>query len=505
MKFSSIAQKISAQYSIDILSTGNDLDICKISFVDDRNYNYSSDTLYFAYSEIEDLPPHCIIRKLSENNTACQYDTNIASVNQSDFFAIFNYVQSLIETSKQPTLYEELRDIYGETNDLQLLLNIASSKLNNPLVLLDQSYRIVGYSSNFPIQDSLFQKYITQGYCDFNLMRYQNNYGLLKTIHDSNEIYLDNGCIHSPSQKLFQKITNGNKNLGLLIMLCEHSSVSSSHYKNLKTVKRIISQIAYKYLNQICLLKTPYEMILNYLLIGATSDEIKPYMKGLNFSKYLSVLVIVNENRQLKVPLNSKLQNQLINLFPNIHTVIHKDSLVVLFPLDKDMEILSEQMLMLNVFAKSHSLKIGISHAFTDFLEFLKHFQQAYAAIKFQRIFLEQTSVSQYKHFQFFHLLSEIKNTSILKNFGHPALKLLKKYDSENNTELYNTLHAFIKHSNRVKETAKSLFIHRNSLNYRIERIKQITGINLQDSETVFLLMTAYLIDAFLHNYVFDN
>ena len=88
-------------------------------------------------------------------------------------------------------------------------------------------------------------------------------------------------------------------------------------------------------------------------------------------------------------------------------------------------------------------------------------------------------------------LIRENSQTDI----SHPALKKLKEYDRKNNTELYKTLRLYLEEERNYVRTAQKLFIHRNSLVYRIKRIEEITGADLEDSYTRLHLLTSYLIE----------
>ena len=47
--------------------------------------------------------------------------------------------------------------------------------------------------------------------------------------------------------------------------------------------------------------------------------------------------------------------------------------------------------------------------------------------------------------------------------------------------EFLKTLYIYLKNERRTTETVKELYIHRNSLLYRLERIREITGFQLED------------------------
>lgn len=78
----------------------------------------------------------------------------------------------------------------------------------------------------------------------------------------------------------------------------------------------------------------------------------------------------------------------------------------------------------------------------------------------------------------------------------HPAPGQLKKYDTDHGTELYRTLFEFLKQERNYKTTANNLCIHRSTLSYRLERIWELTKIDLEQFETRMQILLTFLLDA---------
>lgn len=74
---------------------------------------------------------------------------------------------------------------------------------------------------------------------------------------------------------------------------------------------------------------------------------------------------------------------------------------------------------------------------------------------------------------------------------AHPALKTLYQtlllpihtYDLENGTDLSKTLDSYVRHGGNTKKVAEELYVHRNSVNYRLERVQSILETDLNDAE----------------------
>ena len=74
----------------------------------------------------------------------------------------------------------------------------------------------------------------------------------------------------------------------------------------------------------------------------------------------------------------------------------------------------------------------------------------------------------------------------------HPALRILNAYDQANRTELYRTLHCYLTNERNYDRTAEQMFIHRNTVKYRIERVAELTGVDLAEPEQRMLLLLSY-------------
>lgn len=72
-----------------------------------------------------------------------------------------------------------------------------------------------------------------------------------------------------------------------------------------------------------------------------------------------------------------------------------------------------------------------------------------------------------------------------------------KKYFAESN--LGDIIEALVKNNLNISQTAESLYIHRNTLLYQLNKIKDQTGYNLKNASELFTLLLAY------HLYLFDH
>lgn len=90
------------------------------------------------------------------------------------------------------------------------------------------------------------------------------------------------------------------------------------------------------------------------------------------------------------------------------------------------------------------------------------------------------------------YLLGILREDEMSLSLLHPALEILKKYDGENDTELYGTLAACVRTGCNQTETAGLLHVHLNTLKYRMNRIRELTGMDFKNQEEVFYVWLSF-------------
>lgn len=69
----------------------------------------------------------------------------------------------------------------------------------------------------------------------------------------------------------------------------------------------------------------------------------------------------------------------------------------------------------------------------------------------------------------------------------------IEAYDREHNSDLIRTLRVFFAANANASEAADRLYLHRNSLPYRLTRIQELTGLDLKDHRARLALQLGLL------------
>lgn len=90
-----------------------------------------------------------------------------------------------------------------------------------------------------------------------------------------------------------------------------------------------------------------------------------------------------------------------------------------------------------------------------------------------------------------YRLLLSIPNHDDLRSFYDRTLGPLAEYDADHDAQLVKTLEVLFAHHGNLSQTARALHIHRNTLLYRLDRIAEITGLDLDDPDMRLSLQLA--------------
>ena len=81
-----------------------------------------------------------------------------------------------------------------------------------------------------------------------------------------------------------------------------------------------------------------------------------------------------------------------------------------------------------------------------------------------------------------YKLLGQLEDIPAVHEFTQQIIGPLAEYDREHRSSMVQTIDAYFDHHGNISQTAESLFIHRNTLLYRLERIKELTSQDLNQA-----------------------
>lgn len=89
-------------------------------------------------------------------------------------------------------------------------------------------------------------------------------------------------------------------------------------------------------------------------------------------------------------------------------------------------------------------------------------------------------------------LILAVDDISLLESIYNENLKKLEVYDRDNGTDYMSFLRLYLKYDGSVQRVAQETFVHRNTINYQLAKIKKILGNSLKTFEKRFKIILAF-------------
>ena len=138
---------------------------------------------------------------------------------------------------------------------------------------------------------------------------------------------------------------------------------------------------------------------------------------------------------------------------------------------------------------------VGIGSLATQLKDVARSFKEAQVAVEVGRVFDENITMMSYENLGIGRLIYQLP-TTLCEMF---LSEVFKKGSVEAlDEETLFTIQKFFENNLNVSETSRKLFVHRNTLVYRLEKIKKITGLDLREFDNAIVLKVALMVKQYL-------
>ena len=203
------------------------------------------------------------------------------------------------------------------------------------------------------------------------------------------------------------------------------------------------------------------------------------------------------------------IEGELMHLLPDALIYRNMDQIVMIQQVDsdqteleyqKEMEEIEEVIQRSILYRKKDTdFQIGIGKSVEGYQRLKESYYEASQAIKYIEIIRQVTgdknkSVVHYSNLGFFQIFGKVDDMTELERCIPETLKKLYLYDDEHKGELITTLQMYLRNNQSIKKTAGAMFVHYRTISYRLEKIKQISGINFDNANEVLAVSNGLII-----------
>ncbi len=444
-------------------------------------------TIYIMYSE--EIP----VNGLPENGNYIVVGTGVTNnISQSNCITINESIDNNI-LCKELNLYlaEKTKTYYRlarinqyllADNFMEHLMDYFFEQFQNPIVYVDYSHHVISYRQHESMGIDLWDNTLKYGYYDPHM------------IEDTFQHFVDIVVrSHSPFHtKLYEfdyyvwTIKNDAALYGFFTMLATKQPMTRD---DLHIISTAADLAALKLGNNHDVSgKGDYSEILNDLLTGIIKTE-----HELTFRMLTRTWKRSDHYQIFLIDLHGEGEKYIKFVKNGIEAISHKIKHITFeefeFLLLEEASFKNNDLTRIIDYITQYRLISGLSDTFNSLLDIKLYYEQAKKAILFGSQFGGESEVIfKYSDYRFYDFLNDCANSLECNKYYHPVTADLELYDVEHKTEFFKTLLTYLECGRSIHKTCKKMYLHKNTVNYRIQRIKELFNIDYGDGQAVLFI-----------------
>lgn len=137
------------------------------------------------------------------------------------------------------------------------------------------------------------------------------------------------------------------------------------------------------------------------------------------------------------------------------------------------------KMQFLEFMKNTESVFTGVGSTAGGFRKLSKSYMIAKKIVDLSKTECVEDTTRAYASMGVNRLLFQIENTDCFEAYYNDTIRPLDEYDMLNDSNLAKVLDCYMKHNGSVQDTAEELFVHRNTVNYKIKKIETLLNIDI--------------------------
>ena len=157
---------------------------------------------------------------------------------------------------------------------------------------------------------------------------------------------------------------------------------------------------------------------------------------------------------------------------------MEKNGYLIIFCSTQNMKRLEKSLQY--IVSKYKDAYVGIGNSYSDVLKYRESYNQAVQALRFLLVTKDQ-KIKYYNELGLLKLLDDSDGGKMIQQYIHEFLKPLEAYQEKNSVDLIESLNIYQECNFNVAHASQKLFIHRNTLLQRLDKIASLLEIDFND------------------------
>lgn len=486
-------------------------DLAYIRFLTDKYQSYSASVLYLTNTDLlpeTNMDSPIIIFCLGHltdchiyENSNFQIVSFEPDISQGE---LMNFILECLTEIQQITAGMHLLvNALFSGNGLQYLIDTATDLFGNPIYVTDLQHKYLAMSAGIIPENIFFNEERSAGYISTTGIQYILKNKLNEKVRDANHaLYHYNKLIERGM--LIAAVNIQNIEIGHVMMLESEHDFRTFDKEFFHRFSKLISMELQKDSAFRRNKGVMYSYFLSDLIKhpSKNTNEIRNRLKIMGYDLqetfYLIAIPSVGHSTS-DLGMEVILERMQLILSKSIY-VIYEDTIVFLISRKLEQNLSEYEMQQLESFLKANHLKAGVSNFFQNLEETSLFYQQAVSCVLLGLKLDTSKSIYYFRDYYFYKMLENYeKEDSQIRLLIQPGLMRLYLHDKKHGTDFMETIMELLKHPGQPAIIAENLHIHKNTLLYRMGKIKQITGCNFIEGQEYMNYNVSVKIMKYLH------
>jgi hypothetical protein len=381
--------------------------------------------------------------------------------------------------------YMELVQLVIQNQGLKRIINTSAQILGNPLIITDDSFNLLGYSSSTEVNDPIWRNIVDNGYCPYDIVQILHGEGFLKQLEtEESPLFLDKGSFSVYIRRLVSEVSISSKIKGYIALLEYEKPLSELDRHMLKFISSIVAmELAKSDAVERARGEMENELLRDLVKGNIPSESVcENRVKSLDWKlgSLFEVWLISNiDIQRIGGEHFGPIQSIITKRILNSRVCFTSKQIIVLATYDEK-RLIRKAVEHIEEYCRKNRLRFGIGRSYSMLMEISKSYKDAERALLLAEMLKKGQTTYYYNNMVVYDMLSQISN----KTFFNDGLHRLAEYDKSQGTDYIKTLLSYFQNGLNLSKTAEDMYVHRNTIAYRLKKAEEILGCNMENYQS---------------------
>ncbi len=376
---------------------------------------------------------------------------------------------------------DQLVKTISQTNDLMRITHEICSYFNNPCMIVNANYKVISYAITKNFKDEVFSSAI---------MRREMTYEFVSRFEEEKKDYFYLNIAKSPYKRRISCLICEGLVVGYLLIVDETEDLLERFtLEQFQIIEGLLAkQLVFNEQNGNIFTNSVDQFLLSLLNENISDERLLNLKINQLFRNkfYPDSLAIIDIHNYHSIDfLDDSLKNDIRYHIPNSHTMIYDGNILVFYP--------SDEKVAFYTLAEHYRLNIICSETFQKLYRVKEIYSFSNKALTMAKVIHKDYFVDDAKRYS---LLLTFAALSTKETYIASEIIKIRDYDISNKTKYLELLYLYLKNGKSLQKTCADLFVHRNTVLYRLNRLRDEFNLDLTDANKLILysLMSGILL-----------